>query len=151
MKKTLTIAGLSLLASSTALAVPEAGTTMMGAAGGIHVTPGDMMVVLGASYGQFQDGGLFLGGGAATMLMPDFALTVDLTAQKWMEMGMFDAFAGVDVTLPVMPDFGYDVNIDVGIAKWYSDNFAITVTNVLGGLLAGEISDDIVFGTVATF
>jgi len=151
MKRIIGLFGLSLFASAPALAVPDAGTTVMGASGSVHLTPGDLTVNVGGSYGTFLDGGIFVGGGADLGVLPEIAVAVNGTAQYWMELGDMDAFAGLDLSLPVMPAFSYTVNVDIGVAKWLSDTFAITVTNTIGGLLEGAITDDIVIGTMAVF
>ena len=150
MKRIIGLFGLSLFASAPALAVPDAGTTLMGASGSVHVTPGDLAVNVGGSYGTFLDGGIFVGGGADLGVLPDIAIAVNGTAQYWVALGDMDAFAGLDLSL----DVGWldvSVNVDIGVAKWLSDTFAITVTNTIGGLLEGAITDDIVIGTMAVF
>ena len=156
MKKLIGIVGLSMAFASTAAAAPAAGTTGMGLGGGIHVTPGDLSVAVSGSYLTFIQDGIAGGGGANIAVLPDFTLGLTGGASYWMGLSDdMDLVAGVDLTIPVTPAFALGANIDVGIAYWLGDNYAATVTNVLGlgadVLTSVDITDDIVFVVVSFF
>ena len=156
MKKLIGIVALSMAFASTAVAAPAAGTAVMGLSGGIHVTPGDLTVAAGGSYLTFIQDGVAVGGGANVGVLPDFSLTASAQAQYWMGLNdKMDLFAGVDLNIPVTPNFALGANVNVGIAYWLGDKYAATATNVIGlgadVLSSVDITDDIVFGVVSFF
>ena len=156
MKKLIGIVGLSMAFAGSALAAPAEGTTAIGMGGGVHVTPGDLSVALSGSYTTFIQDGVGISAGADVAVVPDFSLGVNLGASYWMGLNDdMDFVAGLDLPVPVTPAFALGANIDLGIAYWLGDNYAVTVTNVLGlgadVLTSVDITDDIVLGTAVFF
>ena len=158
MKKLIGIVGLSMAFASSALAAPAEGTTAIGLNGNVHVTPGDLSVALGGSYTTFIQDGVGISAGADLGLMPDVSVGINLGASYWMELNDdMDFVAGLSLGMPGLTDgLTLGASIDCGIAYWLGDNYAVTVTNVLGlgsDLLGAgvAITDDIVLGTAVFF
>ena len=157
MKKMIGIVGLSMAFASSALAAPAEGTTAMGFGGGAHLTPGDLTAAVSGSYTTFIQDGVGISAGAALGILPDVSVGVDLGASYWMELNEdMDFVAGVRLGLPGLTDgLTLGVNIDVGIAYWLGDNYAVTVTIVesLGAsvLDSVDLSTDLAFGTAVFF
>lgn len=159
MKKLIGIFGLSMVFASSALAAPTEGTAAIGLGGGVHVTPDEPTVDVSGTYMTFIKDGIAVSGGADLGLVgPDgFSLGVRVGASYWMGLNdNMDGFAGIDLGLPaVTSGLTLGTNINLGVAYWLSDNYAMTLTNVLGLgddiLSEVAISDEIVLGVVSFF
>ena len=159
MKKiVLIIAGICLLALPAWAGTPGVGTNVVGASGNISIEPGAFKNInLAGSYGTFIQDGIMLGGGAGIGINDgqDTAVSLAANASYWMDMGGMSLFIGANIGLPVSPDFDATLGIDIGIAHWLADNYAITLTDQtdLGSVKsfdADNLTNSLVLG-VATF
>ena len=152
------LAGICLLALPVWAGTPSAGTSVVGASGNISIEPNAFKSInLAASYGTFIQDGVLAGGGLGVGVNDGQDTSVDLsaTASYWMDMGGMSLFVGANLGLPVSPDFDATLGIDVGIAHWLSDNYALTLTDQtnLGSVKsfdADNLTNSLVLG-VASF
>jgi hypothetical protein len=131
MKKVLAIAAVLMFVASSAHAVPAVGTEMVSASGTISLKPDAVKnIYLSGSYGKFISEGIMVGGGLSVAKwngVDDINVAISLTAQYWMGLSDgLDMFAGLDIGMPVMPDFDATGAINVGVAHWLSGTTALT-------------------------
>ena len=152
------IAGICLLAFPAWAGTPGAGTNVVEASGNISIEPGAFKNInLEASYGTFIQDGIMLSGGAGIGINDgqDTSVSLSGSASYWMDMGGMSLFFGANLGLPVSPDFDATLGIDVGLAHWLGDNYALTLTDQtdLGSVKsfdADNLTNSLVLG-VASF
>lgn len=132
MKKVLAIAAVLMFVASSAHAVPAVGTQMIGANGSISLKPDAAKnIYLSGMYGKFWSEGLFAGGGLSVAKwngVDDPSVDLSVVVQYWMGLSDgLDLVAGLNLGIPVMPDFDIHAGVDVGVAHWLADNTALTV------------------------
>jgi hypothetical protein len=163
MKKIIAFAAvLAFISTSVLAAGPAKGTTWMGLSGGalLYQKGGDPIKDLNihVTYGKFMTDDIAVAGTLhINAIDPEFNVGLGLNAQYWKGIGdKMHFIGGLNIDLPVTPNFDAFASIDLGIAYWMSDNFGLTLIDrtSLGSLKnfnADALRNDIVFGVVSFF